>query len=249
MESSQSDHLKKAATQAPAWIAFIYRCNCYFMFDLFGGPRIFTAKTILNIHCSLQIFVMSFWMWHYAPTSPAAWVLFGMAAANDVLWLIKNTFFPDASWEHKATLPSNVFFVFYLFSTWVMAWLLISGFSNPTYPLPENLWVASCVAIYAIGIVIKVASDAQKNLLLKAKPGLITDGMYRLVRHPNYLGQTLIYLGLILMAWHWISTLIFVAIFFSVFLVNMIMKEASMSRYPQWAAYRKKSWWLIPGVF
>jgi len=28
----------------------------------------------------------------------------------------------------------------------------------------------------------------------------------------------------------------------------MHMKEASMSRYPEWAAYKKRTWWLIPFV-
>jgi len=27
-----------------------------------------------------------------------------------------------------------------------------------------------------------------------------------------------------------------------------VMKEVSLSRYPEWAAYRGRSWWLIPGV-
>jgi len=26
------------------------------------------------------------------------------------------------------------------------------------------------------------------------------------------------------------------------------MKEASMSRHPEWAAYKKRTWWLIPFV-
>jgi len=26
------------------------------------------------------------------------------------------------------------------------------------------------------------------------------------------------------------------------------VKEASMSRYPEWAAYKKRTWWLIPFV-
>jgi len=26
------------------------------------------------------------------------------------------------------------------------------------------------------------------------------------------------------------------------------MKEASMSRYPEWASYKKRTWWLIPFV-
>ena len=32
------------------------------------------------------------------------------------------------------------------------------------------------------------------------------------------------------------------------FAVNMVLKEASMSRYPEWAAYKKRSWWLLPFV-
>jgi len=30
--------------------------------------------------------------------------------------------------------------------------------------------------------------------------------------------------------------------------VNMILKEASMSRYPGWQQYKKRSWWLLPPV-
>jgi len=30
------------------------------------------------------------------------------------------------------------------------------------------------------------------------------------------------------------------------FAVNMIMKEASMSRYPEWQAYRARTGWLLP---
>jgi hypothetical protein len=38
-------------------------------------------------------------------------------------------------------------------------------------------------------------------------------------------------------------------IWLGLFAVNMAMKEASMSRYPEMAAYRKRSWWLVPGLF
>jgi hypothetical protein len=33
------------------------------------------------------------------------------------------------------------------------------------------------------------------------------------------------------------------------FAVNMIMKEASMSRYPEWQAYRARTGWLLPKLF
>jgi hypothetical protein len=32
------------------------------------------------------------------------------------------------------------------------------------------------------------------------------------------------------------------------FVVNMILKEASMSRYAEWSEYKKRSWWLLPGI-
>jgi hypothetical protein len=33
------------------------------------------------------------------------------------------------------------------------------------------------------------------------------------------------------------------------FAVNMIMKEASLSRYPGWKEYKKNSKWLLPAIF
>ena len=36
---------------------------------------------------------------------------------------------------------------------------------------------------------VAIASDAQKYFTLRLKRGLITDGMFRFIRHPNYLGE------------------------------------------------------------
>ena len=40
------------------------------------------------------------------------------------------------------------------------------------------------------------------------------------------------------LAWVWLG----------VFAVNMVMKEASLSRYPGWPEYRARTWWLVPFV-
>ena len=37
-------------------------------------------------------------------------------------------------------------------------------------------------------------------------------------------------------------------VWLGLFSVNMVLKEASMSRYPEWAAYKKRTWWLVPGL-
>src|SRR5215469_12439097 len=71
--------------------------------------------------------------------------------------------------------------------------------------------------------------------------------MYRFIRHPNYLGEMMIYGSFALMVWHWLPFVV-LAWVWGLFVVNMILKEASMSRYPLWGQYKKRSWWLLPPV-
>ena len=51
-----------------------------------------------------------------------------------------------------------------------------------------------------------------------------------------------------MMVWHWFPVLVLAWVWCGLFAVNMLLKEASMSRYPEWAAYKQRSWWLIPFV-
>ena len=94
-----------------------------------------------------------------------------------------------------------------------------------------------------------VASDAQKYFTLRLRRGLITDGMFRFIRHPNYLGEIMIYGSLALMTWHWLPLVVLAWVWGGLFVVNMNLKEASMSRYPGWGQYKKRSRWLLPPVF
>jgi protein-S-isoprenylcysteine O-methyltransferase Ste14 len=93
-----------------------------------------------------------------------------------------------------------------------------------------------------------IAADAQKYFTLRLERRLITDGMYRYIRHPNYLGEMMVYGSFALMVWHWLSAVVLAWIWGGLFAVNMTLKEASLARYPGWAEYRQRSWWLVPLV-
>ena len=127
--------------------------------------------------------------------------------------------------------------------------LLISGIAKPHYPLADPVWLALCVSLCILGCVILTAADAQKFYTLRVRPGLITDGMHRYIRHPNYLGEMLVYGSFAMVVWHWIPVVVLGWVWLGVFAVNMMMKEASLSRYPEWAAYRTRTRWLVPGLF
>jgi len=186
----------------------------------------------------------------YGASSPAAWIYLALHGTYGLVWLLKDMAFPDPSWQQRITIAGGLnAFLFVLGPYWLMGWLLISGVSRPAYPLPPSAWFALCISLCMFGSALMIAADAQKYFTLRVRRGLITDGVHRYIRHPNYLGEMMIYGSLALLVWHWLPVLILAAVWLGVFAVNMVYKEASLSRYPEWAAYRRRSWWLVPFVF
>jgi protein-S-isoprenylcysteine O-methyltransferase Ste14 len=235
------------ATPAPAWAVGMRKFTDYLSKDFLGGPRPWKFAWIINFQKGGSFFFFGFLIWYYQNTSTAAWVYLALHGGYGLVWLIKDLAFPDPNWQSKITIGAGInAFLAVLGLYWVFGWLLISRTSQPVYPLPEAVWFALCISLCLIGSVIMIAADAQKFFTLRIQRGLITDGMHRWVRHPNYLGEMMVYGSFAMLVWHWFPLLVLAWVWIGLFAVNMVMKEASMSRYPDWAAYKKRSWWLIP---
>ena len=235
------------ATPAPAWAVGMRKFTDYLSKDFLGGPRPWKFAWIINFQKGGSFFFFGFLIWYYQNTSTAAWVYLALHGGYGLVWLIKDLTFPDPNWQIKITIGAGInAFAAVLGLYWVFGWLLISRTSQPVYPLPEAVWFALCISLCLLGSVIMIAADAQKFYTLRLQRGLITDGMHRWVRHPNYLGALMIYGSFAMLAWHWFPVLVLAWVWLGLVAVNMVMKEASMSRYPDWAAYKKRSWWLIP---
>jgi protein-S-isoprenylcysteine O-methyltransferase Ste14 len=242
------------ARAAPPWAARLRRVQNWLLYDLGGGPRPLKFASVIDTHKACTLPVLALLAWFYAAETPAAsstavFVYVAMHGAYGIAWLLKAVAFPDSSWQVRITLPSTVVVLVSLSLYWSIGWLLISGTTVPHYPVDERIWLGVCIVICTLGITIMLASDAQKYFTLRERRGLITDGMFRHVRHPNYLGEMMIYAALALMVWHWYPAVLLACIWIGYFAINMIMKEASMSRYHEWQAYRARSWWLVPGLF
>ena len=242
-----------AAGGAPGWALRMRSINNWLLHDALGGPRPLKFSWIINFQKGGTFFFLGLLMWFYsgrtpAATSTAAWIYLALHGSYGLTWLLKDLTFPDPNWQVRITLGSSAYALLGLGLYWTFGWLLISGTAQPHYPLPEPAWFCLCISLCTCGSTIMVAADAQKFYTLRVKRGLITDGMFRYVRHPNYLGEMMIYGAFALLVWHWLPVLVLAYIWGGMFTVNMVMKEASMSRYPEWAAYRKSSWWLVPGL-
>jgi protein-S-isoprenylcysteine O-methyltransferase Ste14 len=216
------------ASAAPAWAVAMRRFNNRLMYDLGGGPRPWKFSWIINFQKGGTFLFLGALMWLYsartpAATSTAAWIYLALHGTYGLAWLVKDFAFPDPGWQQRITIGGGLFALFGLAMYWSFGWLLISGTSQPHYPLPDAAWFCLCISLCMLGSVIMVAADAQKFFTLRVKRGLITDGLHRWVRHPNYLGEMMVYGSFALMVWHWLPVL--------------------------WLAYKRRSWWLLPFVF
>jgi protein-S-isoprenylcysteine O-methyltransferase Ste14 len=207
-----------------------------------GGPRAFKLAWIVNLQKGGTLpFVLGL-IFTYECFTPTAWTYAAMHGSYGLIWLLKELVHPDPSFQKKMTLGS-----------WLNAFLLVLG---PYWIAPvivtsqrveQPLWLlALAVLAYAIGVVVMMGSDAQKFFVLRARRGLITDGWFARVRHPNYLGEMFVYGSFALVAGHWLPWAVLAWVWLAVFVPNMLRKEHSMSRYPDWAAYKARTGFLLP---
>ena len=89
----------------------------------------------------------------------------------------------------------------------------------------------------------------QKHMQLSLAPALFTDGLWSRVRNPNYLGELLIYAGFSALALHWIPFAALALFVVVVWVPNMLRKDRSLSRYPEFAAWKERSWLFIPPIW
>ena len=247
-----TEHVQSGApsTDIPFWARNLRAVTdfCSFKFPL--GAKAFKAAWVIDLQKAGAFPFYLCLLFHYHNSTSAAWIYVAMQGGYGIVWLIKASAFPDPSWEPKVPLVGAInMFVAVLGWYLVMGWLLISANATPAYPLPEQAWFCLCVTLCLLGSVIMIAADAQKYFTLRVQRGLIVDGMFRHIRHPNYTGEMMIYMSFALMIWQWLPFVILAWVWLCFFAPNMAIKEASMSRYPEWAAYRARTWWLVPGLF
>jgi protein-S-isoprenylcysteine O-methyltransferase Ste14 len=109
-----------------------------------------------------------------------------VAASSEILQ--KARYVPDRMARHRIKITAAVFVL-------VIATEVILGW-QPHHPLDfQNLWVAFGSSAVVIGLLIR--SWAAGTLVKKKK--LACDGPYSLVRHPLYLGSTLMMIGFTLL--------------------------------------------------
>ncbi len=150
-------------------------------------------------------------------------------------------------------------------SIWYLIVTIFAGYSlsfrwgaSATGRLPHwDLYFAIGVILAAIGLVIRIKSI----LTLKQhftytvtkieQHELIETGLYRTIRHPGYLGQLIIFLGIATAMSNWLSVLGMMLPVMAGFLYRITVEEKFMleSMGQKYLEYKSRTKRLIPGIY
>jgi len=121
------------------------------------------------------------------------------------------------------------------------------AFLNPV-PIAYGT-VALALGMFSFGSLINASADVQKMTAKAMGAGLVSDGIWRRVRHVNYLGDLLRYLSFAVVAgspWAYLVP----GLVLLIYLQRIQQKEQRMqSRYEGFTTYQQQSVRLLPGLW
>ena len=177
--------------------------------------------------------------------NPTAMVYLALHGTYGLMWVMKSRIFPDKQWEQRPSFWFGLLAWLALAFYWLPGWIIFSR------SLQAPAWLLTvCVSIYVLGVFFHFSSDMQKYTALELQPGtLITDKFFSLARNINYFGELLIYAAMATLAMTWFATLPLLAFILFYWIPNMMRKEKSLARYPDFGRYKQKTKLFIPFLF
>jgi protein-S-isoprenylcysteine O-methyltransferase Ste14 len=136
---------------------------------------------------------------------------------------------------------------FLLIGLFAVAVLVRPAAANP-------LWHGIGFAICVPGIAIIVWALVTMGRVMQVSPEpradghLVTRGIYAWLRHPMYTGIVLIVVGLLVRSPSLIPAIVGAALVVLLVAKSRFEEGLLLARYPEYAAYRARTWGVIPGI-
>jgi steroid 5-alpha reductase family enzyme len=125
---------------------------------------------------------------------------------------------------------------------------------NTSLPTTLGIFAYAGLVIWIIGFLFESLGDLQLKRFLtnpKNKGRLMTEGLWKYTRHPNYFGEATMWLGIFIIAlstpYGWVAVIAPVIIVYLLLFVSGIpLNEKSFENKPGWSAYKKRTSKFVP---
>ena len=163
-------------------------------------------------------------------------------------WLLEQWLFPQRRQQLFTEKVGILTFIIVLL--FVGIFYSLPGYLAFTNPNPVSyLTVAIALPLYIFGSLINTGADVQKMVAKSRESGLVKDGIWRSVRHVNYLGDLMRYTSFSVMAGE-LWAFLLPGVITLLYLQRISQKEEAMAaKYPEFAAYQQNSSRLLPWIW
>ena len=200
-------------------------------------------KHAINLHKVLTPFFVLALMHHYNNWGVGMVTYLALHGTYCVNWMLKDSLYGDKNWDIARPLGRALMTFVFVTGYWSAPVFLVRSNKDPSL-----FTVGMAISLNILGNMLHYGSDCQKHFTLKVQKGLITEGFFGLVRHPNYLGEILTYIGFCSLSMHWLPFAYLLFMFCMVLLPGMMAKEKSLSRHEEFKAYKERVAFIIPKI-
>ena len=216
-------------------------------------PGKYSLGKVLEIHKScwpVVTFALSMWYQNY---SVRMTLMNGYFSIYGILWVLKSNLFHDVNFYKNEKYITNLFNALINFTSVSVYFLFPYVTATNTIEITKVELLASLL-FYVIGLFFHHCADAQKFYTLKYHSGsgmLLTEGFYSVVQHPNYMGEFMVWIGLIIVSGcnNALSYIPLLWLYLATVLVGIPEKEKSLSRYKNYSDWSNRTKILVPGVY
>jgi len=206
------------------------------------GTPFIPLNYIINFQKAGTIIIMYILMLYFNNFSLGAWTYLALHGTYGIIWILKDNIFPDKSFQVKVSFIGAICVALVLLLYWVIGFIMMIGWGDQN-PSPRKIF--SCFFIFSIGLFLMVCSDLQKFITLKHKKGLITEYFLEKNRNTNYFGEILVYLSFAMISNHFVGYLILIAIWSSMFVSRIYLKECSLRKKEGYKKYKENSYIIL----
>jgi protein-S-isoprenylcysteine O-methyltransferase len=209
-----------------------------------------TAKAVqASLICGLILGVLG-WAWPPALHLPQLWLVVFVGVVANVLQPSYRLFESSKTLEDKGTARQIL---------WTVYFTQILSVAELVYrqrvSLPLNWMTTIAAIVIALGLVLRTWAVVHLgrwftwNVTVQPGQALVTDGPYRVIRHPSYMGAWLMFVGSCVLLRSYVAALVASILLLMAFLRRIRHEESLMlATFPEYEAYKETTGSLLPRI-